>query len=165
MPLQNKVNINPALGIPGSRAAYLGTAYTVHQYISDGTAEAGKFAFLSTATENTGGAAVGGGTVGIVGGAESTPIGLITREITAALPIGTAAGLTYPQGANVAVAVRGQFYIQSPSAAVVGQKVLTSLTGEISLGDSVTSGTIDTGWTVATGCDTAGSIIVIQNLG
>ena len=41
MALQKVVNIDPAIGVPGSQAAFLGEVITVQNYLSDGTAAAG----------------------------------------------------------------------------------------------------------------------------
>ena len=43
MALQKVVNIDPAIGVPGSQAAFLGEVITVQNYLSDGTAAAGQF--------------------------------------------------------------------------------------------------------------------------
>ena len=38
MALQKQVKVDPALGVPGSQAAFLGEVITVHNYLSDGIA-------------------------------------------------------------------------------------------------------------------------------
>ena len=64
MALQKVVNIDPAIGVPGSQAAFLGEVITVQNYLSDGTAAAGQFVWNGTATVNP----VSGGAIGVACG-------------------------------------------------------------------------------------------------
>lgn len=166
MGLQTTVNINPALGIPGSAASFQGLVSTVKQYQSDGTAKAGSFALPSTNSVNTGGAAASAGFVGLTNSSATAAVGLVTRVISAATAAGTDASLVYPAGDTVTVALRGAYYIAATGSASVGQKVLVTVaTGAISFGSSAGSGEIDTGWTVQTAAAAAGDIIIIANFG
>lgn len=164
MGLQTTVNINPALGVPGSQAAFLGEVTTVHQYLSDGTAAAGSFAFESAATVNTSGSAVGGGVVGNTNSSATAALGLVVRLVDSAIPDGVDGSLVYPQGFNVTVAIRGDFFVAATGAAAVGASVYVDpATGAMAYVSA--SGLIDTGWKVATAATAAGDIIVISNHG
>ena len=166
MGLQNTVNINPALGVPGTAASFQGLVSTVHNYLSDGTATAGAFALPGVSSVNTGGAAVGGGFVGLANSDATAVLGLVTRTISAVLMPDQDGTLAYPEGATVGVAERGAYYIEATGAATVGQKVLVTVaTGAISFGSSAGSGEVDTGWEVATAAAASGDIIIIKNFG
>lgn len=167
MSLQTTVNIDPALGVPGSQAAYLGDVKTVRQYLSDGTAKAGSFALASTSSVNTGGATGGSaGFVGLTNALATSAIGLVVRTITGALAPSTDASLVYEAGAPVTVAIRGDYYIAATESATVGEKVIVTVaTGAISFASSTGAGEIDTGWTVTTAASASGDIIVISNHG
>ena len=100
MALQKVVNIDPAIGVPGSQAAFLGEVITVQNYLSDGTAAAGQFVWNGTATVNpVSGGAIGVGKVatgdGTGGGALA---GLAVRLITGVLPDTSDGQLTYERG-------------------------------------------------------------------
>lgn len=166
MALQSQVNINPALGVPGGMAAFMGDVNTVHQYLSDGTAKAGSFALTSTNSVNTGGSAVGGGFVGLANSNATAVVGLVVRTITGALAPSSSGTLVYAQGEAVTVALRGDYYIAATGSATVGQKVLVTVaTGAIGFGSSAGAGQVDTGWTVSTAASASGDIIVISNHG
>lgn len=166
MALQKVVNVTPALGVPGSAAAFMGEVSTVHQYLSDGTAKAGSFALPSAADVNTTGTAVGGGVVGLANSSATAAIGLVVRTITGTLAPNVDASLVYEKGAAVTVAIRGDFYIAATESATVGEKVIVTVaTGAISFASSASSGEIDTGWTVTTPASASGDIIVISNHG
>ena len=166
MGLQTTVNINPALGIPGTAASFQGLVSTVKQYQSDGTATAGTFALPSTNSVNTGGALASAGFVGLANASATEAVGLVTRVISTALAAGTDASLVYPAGDTVTVALRGAYYLLATGAATVGQKVLVTVaTGAITFGSSASTGEIDTGWTVQTAAAAAGDIIIIANFG
>ena len=99
MALQKKVNVDPALGVPGSQAAFLGEVITVHNYLSDGTATAGQFCWNGTFTGTdwaagtpVGNVATGNGTGG------GALAGLVVRLQTGVLPDGVAGELKYERG-------------------------------------------------------------------
>lgn len=71
--------------------------------------------------------------------------------------------LTVPEGSPLSVAVRGDFYAVSSTAATIGQAVFASTTdGSVSTGTagSPEEGTVETGWIVKRG-GAAGELIVI----
>ena len=83
MALQKVVNIDPAIGVPGSQAAFLGEVITVQNYLSDGTAAAGQFVWNGTATVNPIGGAIG---VVLQPDRCAEPSHLAVRLITGVLP-------------------------------------------------------------------------------
>ena len=166
MALQKVVNIDPAIGVPGSQAAFLGEVTTVCNYLSDGTAAAGQFVWNGTATVNpVSGGAIGVGKVatgnGTGGGALA---GLAVRLITGVLPDTSDGQLTYERGELVTVAIRGDFFVTATGSATAGQSVnVVTATGAMTYGTPGT-GEIATGWTVTEG-GTTGDLIVISNHG
>ena len=166
MALQKVVNIDPAIGVPGSQAAFLGEVITVQNYLSDGTAAAGQFVWNGTATVNPiSGGAIGVGKVATGTGADSTaPVGLVVRLQTGVLPDGVAGELKYERGELVTVAIRGDFFVTATGSATAGQSVnVVTATGAMTYGTPGT-GEIATGWTVTEG-GTTGDLIVISNHG
>ena len=166
MALQKVVNIDPAIGVPGSQAAFLGEVITVQNYLSDGTAAAGQVVWNGTATVNpVSGGAIGVGKVatgdGTGGGALA---GLAVRLITGVLPDTSDGQLTYERGELVTVAIRGDFFVTATGSATAGQSVnVVTATGAMTYGTPGT-GEIATGWTVTEG-GTTGDLIVISNHG
>ena len=166
MALQKVVNIDPAIGVPGSQAAFLGEVITVQNYFSDGTAAAGQFVWNGTATVNpVSGGAIGVGKVatgnGTGGGALA---GLAVRLITGVLPDTSDGQLTYERGELVTVAIRGDFFVTATGSATAGQSVnVVTATGAMTYGTPGT-GEVATGWTVTEG-GTTGDLIVISNHG
>ena len=163
---QKVVNIDPAIGVPGSQAAFLGEVITVQNYLSDGTAAAGQFVWNGTATVNpVSGGAIGVGKVatgnGTGGGALA---GLAVRLITGVLPDTSDGQLTYERGELVTVAIRGDFFVTATGSATAGQSVnVVTATGAMTYGTPGT-GEVATGWTVTEG-GTTGDLIVISNHG
>ena len=166
MALQKTVNVDPALGVPGSQAAFLGEVITVHNYLSDGTATAGQFCWNGSFTGTdweagtpVGNVATGNGTGG------GALAGLVVRLQTGVLPDGVAGELKYERGELVTVAIRGDFYVAATGAATVGQAVnVNTTTGAMTYG-TAGSGEVATGWTVTTPAAAAGDLIVISNHG
>lgn len=166
MALQKQVKVDPALGVPGSQAAFLGEVITVHNYLSDGTAAAGQFCWNGSFTGTdweagtpVGNVATGNGTGG------GALAGLVVRLQTGVLPDGVAGELKYERGELVTVAIRGDFYVAATGAATVGQSVnVVTATGAMTYGTAGT-GEVDTGWTVTTPAAAAGDLIVISNHG
>ena len=57
MALQKNVSMYPAVGVAGQPVTTEQCVYTPFNYLSDGTAKAGSFAFAATSSPNTGGVA------------------------------------------------------------------------------------------------------------
>lgn len=158
--MQKTVSLYPAVGVPGQEVNAHTAIYTPFNYISDGTAAAGSFVFVKANSDGNGGvvypiaSATGSGTV----------IGLVEHTFTGALSYDEEGTLVYPQGANLTIAVRGDYYVAASGAATVGQAVLCNPSnGAITYGTPGT--TNDTGWVVMTPATDAGDIIVISNRG
>lgn len=158
--MQKTVNLYPAVGVPGQEVAAYTAVYTPQNYVSDGTAAAGSFVFVKTNSDEGGGvvyplaSATGTGTV----------LGLVERTFTGALSYDETGTLVYPQGANLTIAIRGDYYVAASGAATVGQAVLCNPSdGTITYGTPGT--TNDTGWVVVTPASDAGDIIIISNRG
>lgn len=158
--MQKTVNLYPAVGVPGQEVNVHTAIYTPFNYISDGTAAAGSFVFVKANTDDDTGvvyplaSATGTGTV----------IGLVENTFTGTLAYNQDGTLIYPQGANLTIAVRGDYYVAASGAATVGQAVLCNpASGAITYGTPGTAN--DTGWVVMTPATNAGDIIIISNRG
>lgn len=162
MALQKVVNIDPALGVPGSQATFYNEVTTINNYISDGTATAGKFAFEGTATVNTAGSNMG--IAKATATASTKPLGLVVRLIDGVLTDGVDSSLIYERGCNVTIAIRGDFYVLAEGTATVGDSVnVNPTTGAMTYG-AASDGAVATGFTVAQG-GSLGDVIVISNHG
>ena len=152
--MQKTVNLYPAVGVPGQEVNVHTAIYTPFNYISDGS-----FVFVKANTDNTGvvyplASATGTGTV----------IGLVENTFTGTLAYNQDGTLIYPQGANLTIAVRGDYYVAASGEATVGQAVLCNhASGAITYGTPGTAN--DTGWVVMTPATNAGDIIIISNRG
>ena len=158
--MQTTVNTYPAVGLPGQEVNVHTAVYTPFNYLSDGTAAAGSFAFLGTNADENGGvvyplaSAKGTGTV----------IGLVERTFTGVLNVDQDGTLVYPKGTGLTIAIRGDYYVSATGAATVGQAVLCNPSdGAVTYGTA--GATNDTGWVVMTEAKAAGDIIIISNRG
>lgn len=159
--LQKSVGLYPAIGIPGQQVAFNQAVYTPQNYLSDGTVQCGGFAFAVAAS--TTGTAVKFPIASLKGSAGAKPIGFVERTFTASIDLGTDTPDIYPEGSELTIAVRGDYYIVAPAAATVGLAVLCNpTTGAITFGDA--GATNDTGWTVQT-AGAKGDTIIISNHG
>lgn len=159
--LQKSVGLYPAIGIPGQQVAFNQTVYTPQNYLSDGTVQCGGFAFAVAAS--TTGTAVKFPIASLKGSAGAKPIGFVERTFTASIELGTDTPDIYPKGAELTIAVRGDYYIVAPAAATIGQAVLCDpTTGAITFGAAGAAN--DTGWTVQT-AGAKGDTIIISNHG
>lgn len=150
--MQKTVNLYPAVGVPGQEVNVHTAIYTPFNYISDGTAAAGSFVFVKANTALA--SATGTGTV----------IGLVENAFTGTLAYNQDGTLIYPQGANLTIAVRGDYYVAASGAATVGQAVLCNhASGAITYGTPGAAN--DTGWVVMTPATNKGDIIIISNRG
>ena len=157
--LQKTVGLYPAIGVEGGKAGVNQSVYTAENYVSDGTCQAGKFAFEVTST-----GAVNPFTVksaSLKGKAKAKVLGLVERTFTGVVTnedVGT-----YWKGENLTIAIRGDYYIKAPAAATIGQAVLCDpTTGNITFGAAGAEN--DTGWVVKSAGE-EGDIILISNYG
>lgn len=159
--LQKSVGLYPAIGIPGQQVAFNQAVYTPQNYLSDGTVQCGGFAFAVAASST--GTAVKFPIASLKGSAGAKPIGFVERTFTASIELGTDTPDIYPKGAELTIAVRGDYYIVAPAAATIGQAVLCDpTTGAITFGAAGAAN--DTGWTVQT-AGANGDTIIISNHG
>lgn len=143
MGFQQVVNIHPAAGIPGQQVQPGAALYTAFNYVSDGTAQAGTFAYAKAITEEGEMNAAS-----LKGSSGAAPLGFVERVQVAAIPSPlTEAVEVYPKGTGLAIAVRGQFYAKATGVATEGQAVLCDpTTGAVTYGTAGAAN--DTGWVV-----------------
>lgn len=168
MALQKSVTILPAVGLDGQQVVVGQAVYTGYNAVSDGTVKAGTFAFYAKTTDN-------GIDKGLLSAtntdATAKPVGFVERVVTASIAnVKDEAIDVYPEGFELTVAIRGQYYITAPSAITDGQLVLVDpTTGTISAGSTAGSGTVDTGWVfrIPNGGASAseGDLVYIENFG
>ena len=160
MGLQSVVNNSPAIAVSGAVVVLDQSVYTVKNYMSDGNVKAGTFAFAPAAATTfpdnvkTEYATYKG----------TTLLGFVERTFATAV---TPSGDTYPKGAGLTIAIRGDYYLKAPAGTTptAGYKVITTdATGAISFAASASTGETDTGWIVTEG-GSAGDLIVISNHG
>lgn len=148
--MQKTVNLYPSVGLPGQEVAAHTAVYTPLNYLSDGTAAAGKFVFEGTSDKK-----------GVAFAKGTTLVGLVERTFTAAVPCGVDGSEAYPNGAELTIAVRGDFYVEAAGEATVGQAVLCNpADGVVSYGTVGSEN--DTGWVVVTAAKAQGDIIIIS---
>ena len=160
MGLQTVVNNSPAVAVSGDVVILGQSVYTPKNYMSDGNVKAGTFAFAPAAAttfpDNV--------KTEYVTNKGTAVIGFVERTFTTSL---AASGDTYPKGAGLTIAIRGDYYLKAPAGTTptAGYKVITTdATGAISFAASASTGETDTGWTVTEG-GSAGDLIVISNHG
>lgn len=166
MGFQAVVNTDPAIGIPGQEVNPRQAVYTAFNYVSDGTVQAGAFAFAKTLTGDD---PTEQNVVSAKGSAGAKPVGFVERDVIASIPTLTDDSTQiYPEGVCPPIAIRGQFYAIATSAATEGQAVLCDPTsGAITYGAAGAAN--DTGWKVVLprGVKTiaSGDVVIYQNYG
>ena len=151
MALQKKVELYRAIGVPGAMATPDQSIYTVLNYTAETDISVGSFAFAGT--EETEAKATG----------SATPLGLVVRnQVYPIYDVETSGTLVVPAGSTLTIAVRGDFYVKTTSAAQAGDKVWASTTdGTIKTSANASeSGFVDTGWTVKLGGSANDTIII-----
>lgn len=156
MALQKTVNAAPAAAVAGDRASQNPMVY-YFQNFKAGTsgAKVGAFAFVDT-TDAT-----------LINNAGSgKPLGFIERTLEHFNYTANSDGsLTVPAGGNLAVAIRGDFYVEAAAAVTAGHKAfVNNTTGAITFAASGTSvtGATETDWTAMTAAAAAGDLVVIS---
>ena len=162
MGFQKKVNIFPDKGVSGTLWREEGFIETPLRYVSDGTVEAGRFAFLKEA----------GKQVACKAKASAKLLGLViyTKDAWLNVPLQTSS-VAYPVNNILTIAQRGSVLFKIPEdggTATDGQSVLCDPTnGKVTFDAAGTAN--DTGWVVhlLDGATTAkaGDWIVVQNIG
>ena len=165
MAFQKVVNVDPAIATPGLEVNPGQAVYTAFNYVSDGTVEAGGFAF---AVELDEGGANAMNAASKKGSAGDKVLGFVERNLIGALNPLVEATNIYPLGQGLPIAIRGQFYAIATGAATEGQSVLCDpTTGAVTYGTA--GATNDTGWVVRLprGVDevASGDIVIYENFG
>lgn len=152
---QKQVNSYNALGLPGARASVNPFVSTAKGYVAAADIPIGGFAF-----EDADGLATN------VGTGLGNPVGFVVREHSYYIFNALAEAVNFvPVGQNVSIAVKGDFYAVSSTAATVGQKVFAkTLDGSIATNaaGATVAGYTETDYEVIT-AGAIGEIIVISN--
>ena len=142
MALQKQVNLSYAPGVPGDKATPDQSVYTPLNPLAAVELPVGRFVFPVVATA-------------VLGFVERV-INYVNCDV---LSDGT---LSVPEGSALTVAVKGDYWAVSATAAAVGQAVLASTAdGSVSTG-AADATHLDTGWKVKTP-GAAGEPVIISN--
>lgn len=143
MPFQKSIGLMPSRSLPGNPvSAIREQVFVPYQHLSDGTCEAGKFAYADTAEADA------FGTASLKGTAGAMPLGIVMRVTDATIMDALAESTAvYPEGYPVQIIKRGQVYMEATGAATEGQAILCDpTTSTITYGTA--GATNDTGWVV-----------------
>lgn len=158
MPLQKQVNLSVAPGVQGDKATPDQSVYTPLNPIAAVDLPVGSFVFPVVSggvMDNTQATNVAGDATAVLGFVERV-INYVNYDV---LQDGT---LIVPEGATLTVAVKGDYWAVSTTAATVGQAVLASTAdGSVSTGTADATH-LDTGWKVKTP-GAVGEPIIISN--
>lgn len=166
MGFQAVVNTDPAIGIPGQEVNPHQAVYTAFNYVSDGTLQAGGFAFAVAITGDT---PTEQNVASSKASAGAKVLGFVERDQVVSIPnVADEATAIYPEGTTPPIAIRGQFYAKATGSVTEGQSVLCDPTsGAITYGTA--GSTNDTGWIVVfpRGVKTVGNgdLVIYQNFG
>lgn len=154
---QAQVYTSVAPGVAGDPATPDQAIYTPQNFLAgSGGVDAGAFAFAYSSAADTIAIATGAG----------KPLGIVQRNLSYPNYTLTSEGtLHIAEGEALTIAVKGDFWMQAPAAATVGQKVYVDNTsGTISLNSAgaTVSGSTETDWTVKTPA-TSGGMMIVSN--
>ena len=152
---QNKVNLVPAIGLPGAYAAVNPIVSTAKGYIAKVNVPVGGFCWEDSTDA---------GQVNPSG--SGAPLGFVVREVAYTM-CNTDAINYVPAGGNVSVQKRGDFFVQPAASVTKGQKVFASTTNGSVKGGSAgatVSGHVETDFEFVTSA-AAGEIAIISNWG
>jgi len=158
MPLQKQINLYVAPGVAGDKATPDQSVYTPLNPLAEVALPVGGFVFpvIEDGVRDNSRATNVAGTATEVLGLVERVINYVNYDV---LSPGT---LMVPKDSALTVAVRGDYWVVSSTAATVGQAVLASTAdGSISTGTADATH-IDTGWVVKT-AGAAGEPIIISN--
>lgn len=155
MAFQSQVYTSLAQGVAGDPATPNQAVYTPQNFLAgSGGVNVGAFAFPVTSAADTLAIATGAG----------KPLGIVQRNLSypnyTVISEGT---LHVDEGQALTIAVKGDFWMQAPASATVGQKVYVDNTsGTISLNSAgaTVSGSTETDWIVKTPAISGGMMIV-----
>lgn len=155
--MQTQVYLNTAAGVPGQKASFNPVVYYPLNLLAEGAVRAGQFVWPGSDPELQ---AAG------QGDESALPLGLVERNVVYPNLDPLAAGsLDIPESAALAVAVKGDYWVVSTTAADPGNKAYAKIAdGSIAAapaGQTMT-GYVETPWTVRTSAS-AGQTIIISN--
>ena len=151
---QNKVNLVPAVGLPGAYAAVNPIVSTAKGYIAKVNVPVGGFCWED---------ATDAGQVNPSG--SGAPLGFVVREVAHVLNTDADAINYVPAGGNVSVQKKGDFFVRAAVAVTKGQKVFAdTTTGAVKAGaaGATVSGAVETDFYFVTTAE-ANEISVISN--
>lgn len=156
---QEKVNILPAIGVPGQHMSTNPLVSTQKGYCAADTVTIGGFVWTVTGDQND---------AFVKSKGTGAPLGFAVREITNPLGYNESASKTVPKGFPVSVAVKGDFAVITATTATVGQSVFAVLAnGTIKTGAAgvTVDDAVETDYKVVNinGGGAVGDIIVISN--
>ena len=150
---QKTVGLYNKTALAGDRSSQNPTVYIPANFLAGGTVNVGGFVWADKTNPATEVVATGSG----------TPLGFIERTINHDnFDVSVEGTLAIPEGAEVTVAMRGDFYAVADGAVTVGAKVYANTdTGAVTF----TSGakTVDTGYVAMTAAAASGDLVVISN--
>jgi len=156
MALQSSVGLYAPVAVPGQAATPNQSIYTAKTYLADDTygVKVGQFVWEDS-----------DGNASNTQVASTLPLGFAERVLDFPNYTVTSEGsMVVPPTMPVTVAVKGDYYVKTLTAATVGQAVFAMLDGTVKTaasGSSVTDG-IETSWRVKT-AGSANDIILISN--
>lgn len=153
---QTKVNIYPAVGVPGAFASVNPIVSTSLGRIAGADVPIGGFCWDDPSNEGE-----------VLPSGTGKPLGFVCRDVIYPIASFDPAQNFVPEGCTPCIMVEGDFYVQPEAAVTKGQKVFANLTtGAVSGGaaGATVSGSVETDWAFATGAE-AGGIAIITNYG
>lgn len=150
---QSKVELMPAIGLPGAYAAVNPIVSTAKGYIAKVNVPVGGFCWEDSTVA---------GQVNPSG--SGAPLGFVAREVAYTM-CNTDAINYVPAGGNVSVQKKGDFFVQAAVAVTKGQKVFAdTTTGAVKAGEAggTVSGAVETDFYFVTTAE-ANEISVISN--
>lgn len=153
MTMQSQVSFYPVAGVQGDKATATQSFYTPQTFVSEGVVTVGHFAFAGTDPEMQ---------ATCVAGSDTMPLGLVERVINAVNPEAFSNGtLNLPEGTPLSVAVAGDYWVVSTTAATAGQSVFAATAnGSIATGSTPASGFVETGWKVRKGGAVGDAVLI-----
>lgn len=155
MALQTAVGLYRALGVAGDKATPDQSVYfPINMFADEDGVACGTFVWRDADGDATNTQASG-----------VKPIGLVERNLSyPQYTVTVGASLVIPEGQTVMTAVRGDYYVETTTAATVGQKVFALADGTIATdaAGATVNGGIETDWEVVT-AGAIGDLIIISN--
>lgn len=155
MALQSNVGLYRAAGVAGDKATPNQSVYYPHNLLAaENGVNAGSYVWLD---------AEGNATNTQVSGV--VPLGIAERNLSyPQYDVTVGATLNIAEGQAVQIAVKGDYYVTTTTAATIGQKVFALADGTVATGATggTVSGGVETDWAVVT-AGSVGDIILVSN--